>query len=307
MRTAPLARSERERQPGAFNLKLSALLTAAALSVLAAAPAIAGPVFGSASYNASLTLNGGGGGTATGAAFSGGSYYVTYGGSSLSPISRTDAAGVLVEGPSSPTPGIDFRSIFTDGAGDVFARGFNSNVIYRQTSFGNFASVVTLAGTLDAQSQVVLTADFQHYVGNDNGTLRFWDLTGASTGAVALGGGFDTGYPQGRAVSVFGDYALNYDAGVLSAYSLSTGALVDQTTLNGASTSFDGHFGQSYANGYFFVPVSGGAEYVGYQIGVPSGPGGGAIPEPGAWALMILGFGAAGSALRRRRTALTPA
>jgi hypothetical protein len=29
-----------------------------------------------------------------------------------------------------------------------------------------------------------------------------------------------------------------------------------------------------------------------------------AVPEPGAWALMILGFGAAGAALRRRRIAL---
>jgi opacity protein-like surface antigen len=30
----------------------------------------------------------------------------------------------------------------------------------------------------------------------------------------------------------------------------------------------------------------------------------GGVPEPGAWALMILGFGAAGAALRRRREAL---
>lgn len=30
----------------------------------------------------------------------------------------------------------------------------------------------------------------------------------------------------------------------------------------------------------------------------------GAVPEPGAWALMILGFGAAGAAIRRRRSAL---
>jgi hypothetical protein len=30
-----------------------------------------------------------------------------------------------------------------------------------------------------------------------------------------------------------------------------------------------------------------------------------AVPEPGAWALMILGFGAAGAVLRRRRTVLT--
>ncbi len=31
-------------------------------------------------------------------------------------------------------------------------------------------------------------------------------------------------------------------------------------------------------------------------------PGGGVVPEPGAWALMILGFGAAGTVLRRRRS-----
>ncbi|WP_337189349.1 PEPxxWA-CTERM sorting domain-containing protein [Phenylobacterium sp.] len=35
-----------------------------------------------------------------------------------------------------------------------------------------------------------------------------------------------------------------------------------------------------------------------------TGPDVGAVPEPGAWAMMILGFGAAGSVLRRRRAAL---
>jgi PEP-CTERM motif-containing protein len=34
------------------------------------------------------------------------------------------------------------------------------------------------------------------------------------------------------------------------------------------------------------------------------GPGGGVIPEPGTWALMILGFGGAGVMLRRRRARL---
>ena len=33
--------------------------------------------------------------------------------------------------------------------------------------------------------------------------------------------------------------------------------------------------------------------------------GGGAVPEPAAWALMVFGFGGAGAALRRRRLSLT--
>lgn len=62
-------------------------------------------------------------------------------------------------------------------------------------------------------------------------------------------------------------------------------------------------------------------DVIGYKIGVdvanyrmttadiyramtaPPGPTPGAVPEPGAWALMILGFGAAGATLRRRRAA----
>ena len=36
----------------------------------------------------------------------------------------------------------------------------------------------------------------------------------------------------------------------------------------------------------------------------PGGTSVGGVPEPGAWALMILGFGAAGSMLRRRRAVL---
>jgi PEP-CTERM motif len=270
-------------------------LACGALALIASSPASAGIVFGSASYNSSITLSGATTDTAAGAAFSNGSYYLGYGGSLTSPIVQTDANGAQT-GITSPTPGIDFRSVFTNAAGDVFARGFFDNTIYQQGAFGDFTAGVTLAGSLDAQSQVVLTSDGLSYVGNDNGTLKFWDLTGAFTHSVALGGGFNTGYPQGRAVSIFGNYALNYNAGVLSAYSLSTGALVDQTTLNGAANGFNSLFGQSYANGYFFVTNEAGDQWKGYQLS-----GGNAVPEPATWALMIGGFGLAGSALRRRR------
>ena len=33
-------------------------------------------------------------------------------------------------------------------------------------------------------------------------------------------------------------------------------------------------------------------------------PGAGAVPEPGTWAMMLIGFGAVGFAMRRRRRTL---
>lgn len=275
-------------------------LACSALALMTGSPAAAGIVFGAASYNSSLTLDGASGDTAAGAAFSGGSYYMGYGGAVSSPIVQTDSAGVQTA-ITAPTPGIDFRSVFTNAAGDVLARGFNDNTIYQQGAFGQFTSLVSLSGSLDAQSQVVLNSTGTEYVGNDNGTLKFWDLTGAFTHSVTLGGGFNAGYPQGRAVSIFGNYALNYFGGTLSAYDLTTGALTDQTVLNGAGTGFDSYFGQSYANGYFFVTDESGAQWSGFQIGTPNG---GAVPEPATWAMMIIGFGAAGSVIRRRKAVI---
>jgi hypothetical protein len=57
-------------------------------------------------------------------------------------------------------------------------------------------------------------------------------------------------------------------------------------------------FGTNYVNGYINIgdrAVAGGTPY---SPPVPTQPG---VPEPASWALMILGFGAAGAVLRRRR------
>lgn len=70
--------------------------------------------------------------------------------------------------------------------------------------------------------------------------------------------------------------------------------------LDTASAAFEvrraGGVGQGYKN-VGFGRIDG-------TVGVPQGGGGpptGGVPEPGAWALMILGFAAAGAALRRQR------
>src|SRR5689334_24847318 len=52
-------------------------------------------------------------------------------------------------------PGLDFRSVFTDPAGNLFARTYASSIIYRQISPGVFTNYLTLAsGLLDVNSSV---------------------------------------------------------------------------------------------------------------------------------------------------------
>jgi hypothetical protein len=79
-----------------------------------------------------------------------------------------------------------------------------------------------------------------------------------------------------------------YDAGACSGGNPSTGSI----DLIMAFNSLD-YVALANPVGGFFVPND------------AVGPiGGGAVPEPASWALMISGFGLAGAALRRRRTAV---
>jgi hypothetical protein len=59
-------------------------------------------------------------------------------------------------------------------------------------------------------------------------------------------------------------------------------------TLLANDCPYGGHAGYAYLDGFG---------------GVIPDPGGGAIPEPATWAMMIIGFGAVGSVLRRRKIA----
>jgi hypothetical protein len=76
-------------------------------------------------------------------------------------------------------------------------------------------------------------------------------------------------------------------------FSLSAGTLGFKFTLQGAD-----YFGLAKTSGAFidaiFVQDVAGAD-ISLAVSEP-----GAVPEPGAWALLILGFGAVGATLRRR-------
>ena len=77
----------------------------------------------------------------------------------------------------------------------------------------------------------------------------------------------------------------------------------------------NGVFPQGLVSGYNYTPFSGGFgvgnpntnDYVDLRYPGTTQSSVAAVPEPGVWALMILGFGLAGAALRRRESVLTQA
>ena len=73
------------------------------------------------------------------------------------------------------------------------------------------------------------------------------------------------------------------------------------TTLGNGSNffGFQGIDGQSIAS--FSIRIAPGSIQDVRQIRLDEVPGVGAVPEPGTWAMMLLGFGAIGVGMRRRR------
>ncbi len=212
------------------------------------------------------------------AAHDGTNYYTSNGGGGGSPYTIYSGSGVFISS-TSPSPGIDFRSIFTDGSGNLFARGYASTIVYQQTSFGTFTPHVTLVGgSLDSQAAVVLNGAGTGYIANNFGLVSQWNLSGTFTGSFSLSGfgGSEAGYPSGRNVAATGSHLFTYDATTqtVSAWDY-FGTRVDTAILTGAGTGFNSGFSFSYANGLFFVVDSAGGTWRGYAGlgGCPVGAG----------------------------------
>jgi hypothetical protein len=193
------------------------------------------------------------------------------------------------------SPGLDFRSIFSDAAGNVYARQYNSPTIYKQTSPGVFSSYGTLASMSSPQwpqAGVVLNGSGTGYVSQDSGVIYKWDLTGAQTGTITLTGfgtlNSENASPQNARLAAWGSYYLTYSNGILSAWDAS-GVRAGQMTLTGAGTSFDANWSLSYANGYVWIVDAAGGLWRGYQIGAPAVVQPPTIPVLSPWGLGILG------------------
>ena len=183
--------------------------------------------------------------------------------------SQYSADGVFI---ADYAPGLDFRSIFSAGPNRVFARTFNSNLIYKQTSDGVFGGVTLLQGSLNQQSSVALItgSSSPELIARSGATVTRWDVTGQLIGTVALiGFGSVPGeqfYPQNRGIAGHGNYWFTYSNGLLSVWS-NAGVRLFNAILSEAGSSYNSNFSYSFANGMFFV--GDGATWRGYVIVAP--------------------------------------
>lgn len=223
-------------------------------------------------YVANLTFTDALTSTTMGMAFDGTSYWSISGGNtSGNRLARYDATGALL---GTYAPGLDFRSIFTDATGTVYARVYASSIIYRQTGPGVFTNQVTLSGgTLDAQSSVVFNAGGTEFIAMNEGVVSRWSSGGAYLGTVTLSGFGsyvnENVYPQNRGIAVAGPYWLTYNAsdGMLSFWDQSGNRLA-RGTLQGAGTGFS----FSFCNTRAFVVDVGGGTWRGYQVCIQTPP-----------------------------------
>lgn len=137
-------------------------------------------------------------------------------------------------------------------------------------------------------------------------------LTGGGNAYVSLGAGW-YGTAAGEAAT-WNPFLANYGLVAGSTWFTATG-FVDAAVTTGpaGATNLIWGYGQSIerlpaGQGVSYVRGSfvGGPEDIGL-VGASQSLGVSAVPEPSSWALMILGFGLTGLAIRRRASAAAPA
>ncbi len=174
------------------------------------------------------------------------------GGSGGIRLVESDAMGAFV---GDYAPGLDLRSVFTQGDGTVplYARVLGSPLIRVQMAPGVFVGDVTLVGgMLDSQASVAWHSAENRFIAQNSGTIDRWDPMGNYVDSVVLIGygiGNESSYPQDRGVAYGAGCYLTIDDGTLSSWD-PMGNRVDSITLNQATPGdFDQNFSVSFAGG----------------------------------------------------------
>ena len=152
------------------------------------------------------------------------------------------------------------------------------------------------------------------------GFLKYWDDNYGDLQGIVWGGGGQSGYRSEITFTALAGYEISLVSFDVATYqNRSATSPFTIANLGGGTTILDEdvdtnwptHTHVSLNSAYFTdgIRLTWGPD--GYDVGLDnivfdvravSDPGAG-IPEPGAWALMIMGFAGAGAMLRRRRVA----
>lgn len=182
------------------------------------------------------------------------------------------------------------------------------------STFGAFATDETVGWTFKALDDMVVTSLGWYAIGGDldaSHQIGIWDAGGTLLGQATV----TAGAPDGTGVRYVGVGPINLTSG--SDYFIGGRDLIGDndnyiTSVSNLVTSTSIQFLGSAVNasgGGFGFPnlvnntTTGGRFGANFQFRVVDG----AVPEPATWALMICGFGLAGSALRYRTRSVTVA